>query len=231
MRPRAQEDEAFVEDTFLDEAVHGGLDDVGAYFLHEDVVGKGNGRHAAHAAGVQTLVTLTDAFVVLGYGEHLVVLAVGQHEDGALDAAEKLLDDHRGAGVAEHAAQHLLQFALGFVQRGQDELQRGQDEHALAGAEAVGLQHVGSFEGFEEGEAFFQIGGGDALVAGGGDAVALHEAFGKLLAAFERGSGFRPTTIISTPFFRTKSLMAGKSVALMSTFSPAACVPALPGAM
>ena len=36
---------------------------------------------------------LTDALVVLGFGQDLVVLTVGENEDGALDAAQELFDD------------------------------------------------------------------------------------------------------------------------------------------
>ena len=88
-----------------------------------------------------------DALVVLGLGQYLVVLAVGQHEDRTLDAAEELLDDDAAGGPAEHAAEHLLQLLLSLVER-------GQDEHTLAGAETVGLEHVGRFQGFQESQTF-----------------------------------------------------------------------------
>ena len=58
-------------------------------------------------------------------------------------------------------------------------------------AQPVGLQHVGGGQGFEEGEAFLQRVGGDALVAGGGDAVAHHEVLGKVLASLQLRAGLR----------------------------------------
>ena len=134
----SEEDKALIVNAFGSQAFDGGTDDAVLDLLHPLLCGEGYGRDAAHAAGVQTGVALADALVVLGLGQNLVVLAVGKHEDGALDTAEELLDDDAAAGIAEHAAKHLLQFLLGFVER-------GQDEHALAGAETVGLQYVRGF--------------------------------------------------------------------------------------
>ena len=108
--------------------------------------------------------------------------SVGQDEDGALDAAEEFLYDDLRRGIAEHAAEHLAQFATGFVEG-------GQDEHALAGAEAVGLQYVRCGKGLKEGEPFVEAVCGEAAVSGGGDVVTLHELLGELLAAFEHGTG------------------------------------------
>ena len=75
------------------------------------------------------------------------MLSVGKHEDRALDTAHELLDDHTAGGITKHAAQHLFQFLLRLVEG-------GEDEYALAGAETVGLQHVGGLEGFQEGQTF-----------------------------------------------------------------------------
>ena len=64
------------------------------------------------------------------------MLAVGEYEDGALDAAEEFLDDDFCRGVAKHAVEHLTQFHLGF-------LKCRDDEHALAGGQSVSLQYIG----------------------------------------------------------------------------------------
>ena len=72
------------------------------------------------------------------------MVAISEYEDAALDTAHKLLDDDTTAGIAEHAAQHLLQLLLGLVEG-------REDEYALASTETVGLQYVGCLEGFQEG--------------------------------------------------------------------------------
>ena len=110
------------------------------------------------------------------------MLAVGHHEDGALDAAEELFYHDAAAGIAKHTAEHLFQFLLGFVEG-------GQDEYALTSTETVGLQYVGGFERLQEGESFLHVLAVEGLVAGCGDVVALHESLGKVLGAFEHGTG------------------------------------------
>ena len=102
------------------------------------------------------------------------MLAVGQHKDAALNAAQEFLDDHATRRIAEHTAQHLLQFALGIIQR-------RHYQHTLAGTQAVSLQHVGCFERFQKGQAFLQMLAVERLVARRRNAVALHEALGKIL--------------------------------------------------
>ena len=180
---QAEEDKAFVVDALGGQSLHGGADDAVFHLPHPCLVGKGDGRHGTHAAGVQSFVALAYALVVLRFGQYLVILAVGEHEHRALYAAEELLDDHFGRCLAEHAVEHLAQLALGLVER-------GHDEHALAGAESVGLEHIGGLQGLKEGAAFIHAVGREAAVARRGDAVAFHEALGKLLAAFEHRSGF-----------------------------------------
>ena len=112
------------------------------------------------------------------------MLAIGEHEDRALHTAEVFLDDHTAGGVAEHAAQHLAQLAFRLVER-------RQDEHTLAGTEAVGLQHIGRLEGFEESDALCEVLAIEGLVAGRGDVVALHERLGEVLRAFEHSTSLR----------------------------------------
>ena len=121
---------------------------------------------------------LTYALIVFCYRQHFVVGAICQHEDRALYATHKLLYQHGGTGLAEHAAQHLAQFFLGFIQR-------RENQHSLTSTETIGLQYIRGWECLQEGEAFFQIVGCDALIASGRNGMAHHETFGKLLAAFQ----------------------------------------------
>ena len=78
---------------------------------------------------------LTDAFVVLGLRQNLVVFTISQYEDATLDTAHELLNDYAAGSIAEHAAQHLLEFLLGFVEG-------GENEYTLTSAETIGLQYV-----------------------------------------------------------------------------------------
>ena len=119
---------------------------------------------------------LAYALVVLGLGQDFVVPSVGDGEDGALDAVEVFLYDHACGCVAEHPSEHLTKLMFRLVEC-------GQDEHALAGTQAVGLEHVGWLQRLKESEAFFERRAVESLVAGGGDAVPLHECLGEVLAA------------------------------------------------
>ena len=180
----AEEDEALIVQALFPQSLYRGADDARLHFRHERLVGERDGRHGAHAAGVQPDVALADALVILRHGQYLIVLPIREDEDGALDAVEELLDDDRPAGVAEHTAQHLAQLPLRL-------LQRVEYQHALARRQAVGLQHVRSGQRFEEGEALGQVLRRDALVAGRRDGVPPHEGLGKILAAFQLGARFR----------------------------------------
>ena len=82
-------------------------DDAAIYLLHKLLVGEWNGRNGTHTACVEAYVSLANALVVFRYGKHLIVFAVGQDKDRALNAIEKLLNDNRLAGIAKHTAQHV----------------------------------------------------------------------------------------------------------------------------
>lgn len=179
----ADEDEALIGDVLLTESFHGGGDDALVNLLHELLVGKIHGADGTHAACVEACVVLADALVVLGCGEDMVVLAVGEDEDAELYAIEVLFDDHLGGGCAELAAEHVGEFFFGLFKV-------VYDEHALAGSEAVGLEHVGCLKGAEEGFALFERLGSEGTVGCCRDVVARHEGFGVVLAAFELGALF-----------------------------------------
>ena len=142
------------------------------------------GRNGTHTAGVEAGIAFAYAFVVFGYGQYAVVVAVGEYEYRALDTREKLFDNHGFAGTAKHPVEHLFQFLLGL-------LQVVDDEHALTGCQTVGLEYVGGLERLEESVCGFDVFAREALIAGGRDVVAHHEALGKLLAALEAGTLFR----------------------------------------
>ena len=182
----SEEDESFVVQSFCCQTLHRGTDDAVFHLLHPRLIGKRYGRDAAHASGVQTRVAFAYALVVLGFRQDLVVPAVGEDKDGAFNTAEELLDDYARRSLTEHTAQHLAQLLLGL-------LQGGQDEHALAGTESVGFQDIGRLQGLEELNAFLHTGAVEGLVGSRGDAVALHESFGEVLAAFELSTGLRGT--------------------------------------
>ncbi len=98
------------------------------------VVHDRRGRIGAHAAGVGAGVAVAHALVVLRGAEGQAGRAVDQHEERRLLAGHHLLDHHLGAGRAEAAAEHVVDGLqrLGFGLR---------QDHALAGGEAVGLDH------------------------------------------------------------------------------------------
>ena len=114
------------------------------HLLHPLLGSKGYGTDRTHTARVKTGISLANALVVLGFRQYLIVFAISQYKNAALDAAHKFLDDHTTAGIAKHAAQHLLQFLLGFFEG-------REDEYTLTSTETVSLQHIGGLECFQEG--------------------------------------------------------------------------------
>ena len=62
------------------------------------------------------------------------------------------------------------------------------DEDTLPGGKSVGLEDIGSFQACEEFDAGLGVVGVDCEVPGCGNAVAAHEFFGEILAAFESGA-------------------------------------------
>ena len=176
----AKEDEALIAQSFLLETCDGGANDAFFNLLHELVVGKRYGRTVAHAAGVGAGIAFADALVVLCHGQDLVVLTVGEHEDRAFDARQELLDDDGGRSCTKHTIEHQAEFVASLVEG-------GEDEHALAGCQTVGLEHIGCLELFEETACLVVLLGVERAIAGGGDLMTAHEALGKVLRAFELG--------------------------------------------
>ena len=183
---KTEEDETFVGDLFFFQTIDGRFDDTCAYFLHIYFISKRNRSYATHTACIQSFVAFTDTFVVFCYREDFVVVSVCQYEYRALDTAQEFFNHNGCRCGTEHAAEHFFQFFLRFIQR-------RKDENSFPGTKAISLQYVGSFQRFEESEALFEVFGSDAFVAGCRDVVAHHEAFGKLLAAFQLRSLSRRT--------------------------------------
>ena len=142
-----------------------------------------SGRIRAHAAGVGAGVAVADAFVILGGWEDDVVAAGDDDEDRGFLAEETVLDEELAAGGAEFAAvEHVAHGGFGFGER-------GGDDDAFAGGEAVGFDHDGNCARAQVGEGrgdFAEKGGGR-----GGDAVLQEELFRENLGGFEaRAVGF-----------------------------------------
>ena len=126
----------------------------------------------------------TNAFIVLCLRQYLVVLAVGEHEDGALNAAEELLYHNTARRIAKHTSQHFLQFFLRLFEC-------WQYEHTFAGTQSVCFKHVGGFECFQEPQAFLHMFAIECLIACSGDVVAFHESFGKVFRTLQHSTGLR----------------------------------------
>ncbi len=117
------------------ELLHHGLEDAHADVLDPRRVDVLDRRIRAHAARVGAGVALADALVVARRRERERGLAVAQREQRQLGALEELLDDDRDVAEAL-VLEHLGQRRAGLV------LALG-DHDALAGGEAVGLDHRG----------------------------------------------------------------------------------------
>ena len=107
-----------------------------------------------------------------------------RNETGFL-AVEEFLDHHAGAGIAERVArEHVTYGVLGFGQG-------HRHDHALAGGEAIGLDHDRCALLADVGQRGVHV--GVHGVERGGDVVAGQEVLGVGLAAFQlRGGGGRP---------------------------------------
>ncbi len=143
------------------------------------------GRVGAHATGVRAGVAVADALVVLRGGHRQCMHAVDHRNEAGFLAVEELFDHHARAGIAERVAgEHVTHRVFGFGQR-------HCDDHALAGGQAIGLDH-------DRCALFAHVGQRSVHVAvhgveRGGDVVAGQEVLGIGLAAFQlRGCGGRP---------------------------------------
>ena len=97
----------------------------------------GHRRVGAHAAGVGPGVAVADALEVLRRDERHGARAVAEDEQRALLAHEPLLDHDVAPGVAEGGARQLgRDVGAGLVEG-------LRHQHALAGGQAVGLDHPG----------------------------------------------------------------------------------------
>ena len=108
-----------------------------------------------------------------GIAEHAEIVA--------LDAADQeLLDHHLGTGAAEAAIEHVRDRRLGGGAR------LG-DHHALAGREAVRLDHHRQGEVVETRNRRIPV--GEAAIGGGGNALAGAQILGEALRSFELRRG------------------------------------------
>ena len=153
------------------ERVHHG----GVLLVRDD----GYRRVGAHAARVGTAVALERALVVLArtHGTHGLAISEGQKR--ALGTGHHLLDDHRGTGLAERTVKAGAHGVLGLREL-------GRHDHALAGSQAVGLDHERSTLIAHVGERRGFI--GKAGIRRRGNAGALHELLGELLGTLHLGA-------------------------------------------
>ena len=135
-------------------------------------------RVDAHASGVGSLVVVHDPLVVAAERERE---NVGSGDDGhrrGFHAGEAVLDHDALAGGAEGAGKHLVDGFVGVV----DVVG---DDDALAGGEAVGLEH-GQIVGAEDFEPLMRgLGGLEEFAAGVGHARRLHDLLGEPLRGFD----------------------------------------------
>ena len=105
---QAEKHKTFVSNAVASKSFNGRFDDSLLYFLHENFVGKVYRRHGAHSAGIEACITFANPFVILGFWQDLVVLAIGNHENRTFYSRKKFFDDHRITCFAEFAVQHLF---------------------------------------------------------------------------------------------------------------------------
>ncbi len=114
--------------------------------------------------------------MILGRTEGQDRAAVGQGKEAGFLARHELFQHHFLAGLAERAGEHGVEcverFLPGFG-----------DDHALAGGQAIGLDHHRQGEIVERGDR--AILAGDTDVAGGRDVGALAQILGEALGAFQ----------------------------------------------
>ncbi len=127
-----------------------------------------------HPTGVRTFVTVAETLVVLGGRERQHVVPVTQQEEGDLLAVEKLLDEN--ASLAE---------PVGRVSESRVPI-RG-DQHALAGGQAIGLDHVGCTIFVDRGDGFVERSCPNG--AARRHPCLVHDALGEGLASLERRRG------------------------------------------
>ena len=165
------------------QALDGRTDDTAIHLLHEGLVRKRDRGYRTHTAGIQTHIALADPLIIFRYGQHLVILAIRQYKDRALDAIQELFDDHGLAGLAKHTAQHIAQLFLGLSQV-------VDDQYALTCCQTIRFQDVGSRQLLQEGITLCQVLGGDTLVTSRRDVMTHHERLGEILASLQLRTRF-----------------------------------------
>ena len=140
---------------------------------------------STHAAGVGTLVAIEQALVVLAGRHDGHIFTVTHHDEAGFLALQKLFNHHPGAaGVVGHAqrveagvrCQHEIDRFVRLVKA-------HSHHHTLACRQSVGLDDDRRTLFVDVGMRSSRI--GESFVLGCGDAVALHEGFGKRLGAFK----------------------------------------------
>ena len=139
------------------------------------------GAVGAHAAGVRSCIAVKRRLVILRRRQRHDGPARHQGQDAQLLALQPLLDDHFSAGVAaELLADH------DAVDGGQGFFLRGADDDALAGGQAVGLDHHGILAGLDV--VAGRVGVIEDLEFASGDVGVAHEHLGECLAGLQLGA-------------------------------------------
>ena len=144
---------------------------------------EGQGRIGSHAARIGTLVAVEGALVVLSqhHGPHLVTR--DETHERKFGALEEILDDDLTLAetvVEQHPAQRLVGL-----------LHRGGNHHALAGCQAVVLEHGRPRTRGDVGARLFVV--GEGVEPGRRHAILGHQPLGKLLRGFDARGSLRRT--------------------------------------
>ena len=203
---QAEVEEPAIRQAFLAEACDGGFDDVVFDLVEDFLRNESAAGHRAHAAGVRAEVAVERAFVIPRRGEDEVLIVDDRGEHRDFRAGQALLDEHPPR--AEAALRENL------VEEGQRGRLVRANRHALAGGEAVELEHRRILAG-DGGDGFFQGVGGRR--PRGRDAVSNEELFRKLLAGFQlRGLLGRAPAWDAVPFAEIRQAFAFDEIAFLT---------------
>src|SRR5690606_2042203 len=108
---QSNEYKAFERNGFSFQTVNSWPHDPVLNLFHEGLVGKDYRRHRPHPAGVQARVAFPNAFVVLCFWQHHIVLPVRQYENRQFYTVKEFFNQHFGTRLSEFPVdEHLSQF-------------------------------------------------------------------------------------------------------------------------
>ena len=139
----------------------------------------GNRTDGPHSPGIRSRVALSNPLVVHRRRQQAPRIAIRHSEHGHFHPLQEFFDDHLLSGSSEGLpANHVLDGLFGLrVVLGHDD--------ALPGRQATGLDHIRRLHRLQEGDRVADLSLAERAILRGGNAVALHELLGELLAAFQ----------------------------------------------